>query len=133
MNDFDIEFQRNILSNYVFAVDKAIENDEHFINAIDFEIRNIVKSVLLDNVDNSIMQKVSNILNERTEQDIIYTKNQIEVCKAIKLACIYLISESEKSIETSCITDFQENIEDKEMMERVNDILNYVGNKLSEK
>lgn len=132
MGEFNIELQKNILINYVSVIDKAISERQSFINAIDLEIMNIAKNILSGEINYSIAERAFNILEERTEQEIIYTPKHIEVCKAIKRVYLSLVSESESAIAVSCVTEFMEQgTPEVEMIERVNEILEQLNGKFS--
>lgn len=130
MNEFNIEFQKNILINYVSGIEKAISERQSFINSIDLEIMNIAKNILSNEVNYSITERAFNILDQRTEQDTIYTPKHIEVCKAIKKVYLSLVSESESAIAVSYNTEFKEQeTPEIDVLERINEILKGIDGK----
>ena len=131
MNEFNVELQGTILSSYVASIEKAIERSDTFVNAVDLEIMNIAKNILTDRVNYTITERAFNILEDRTEQDIIYTPKHIEVCKAIKRVYFSLVSENESAREVSCTTEFNEQTTNNyDVLDSIDEILKELSGKL---
>lgn len=104
-----IKTQENILTSYIASTERAIENNQSFINAVDLEIMKLAQDTIYYTKEtSSALYRASNILEERKEQDTIVTQRHIEVCKAIKLVAVFKIINALKSNDVSFATGYEE-------------------------
>lgn len=85
MEELKVEINDITVLCYITSIENAIEENNTFVNAVDLEIMNLAKSTFtgLESLNNTL-QRVINILESRSQQDLTVTPKHIEVCKAIK-------------------------------------------------